>query len=99
MGDNMEMKLIYTQSERKESKIIEHYIAPAWWTLRNKNEEWKKQELIAFKKDISDLGIQYIILLQEADFLFYKSFLDAMVQEGALKKEKENRMIVLYRLQ
>ena len=99
VGDNMEMKLIYTQSERKESKIIEHYIAPAWWTLRNKNEEWKKQELIAFKKDISDLGIQYIILLQEADFLFYKSFLDAMVQEGALKKEKENRMIVLYRLQ
>lgn len=95
LWDNIEIRNIYSQSIRPESKIIEKYVSPKW-KLRKNNFE--KKELENFINDLKWLGIENIILLKEADYIWYKSFLDKLERYYMVSIEKEEDIIILYKI-
>ncbi len=95
IGDTLEIRDIYTQSVRPESKIIEKYIAPTWLLRTENTPEIQTQ----FIQDVTDLGIQYIILLKEADYVWYEEVLSELETQGNITVEKQNDMAILYKIQ
>jgi len=95
-GDNIEIRDIYTQSNRPESKIIEKYISNTW-LLREKDVD-TFEGIIPLSRDLKSLGIINIIVLKESDYLFYSWILDDLVSEWLAKKEQENSMLILYKI-
>lgn len=93
IGDTLEIRNIYTQSNRAESKIIEKYLSPRG-LLRNPDISVYPD----FIQDIQSLGIDYIVLLKEADYSWYQQVLTTMEKESYITLEKENDMTILYKL-
>ena len=95
-GDNVEIWNIYSQSTRPESKIIEKYVWPGW--LFKDVEKIKNDELKNFITDIKWLWIQNILFLKEADYKWYKEFLDKLEEQSLINITQENDMIILYKV-
>lgn len=104
LWDNIEKGILYSESTRPESKIIEKYI---WenWIFFKKNYKYidekytfKEKKYINFIKDIKWLWIEYIILLRESDFKKYSNFLEEMLDYNFLELTIENEKIILYKV-
>ncbi|MDD5213884.1 MAG: hypothetical protein PHG82_05650 [Candidatus Gracilibacteria bacterium] len=94
ISDNIEIRNIYSSSNRQESKIIEIYIGPNG-IFRGKYDD---NNIKSFINDLKGLGIRNIILLKESDYDFYIKFLDIIKNKGMLKIEKENKMVKIYKI-
>ena len=96
IADNLEYAGIYSQSTRPESKIIEKYIWPWGYFKDTENIEGKFYE--EFITDLQWLWIKNILFLKEADYKWYKEFLDKLEEESLINITKENDMIILYKV-
>ena len=94
VGDNMEFGSVYTQSTRPISKIIERYIWP-WWLW---SQKYNKENGKLFIKDMQNNGIKYIMLFKELERENNKTYIDKMIEDKLLIKQKENKSILLYKL-
>lgn len=93
--DNIEIWDVYSSSNRKETKIIEKYIWPNWLF---KKEILKKEELENFINDLKWIWIKNIIFLKEADYKNYEIIFIELLKNNFIKIEKENKMIILYKI-
>ena len=93
LWDNIEIRNIYSQSTRPESKIIEKYI---WLNWLFKKEILRQEDLKSFINDLTWLGIKNIILLKEADYKNYGNIFLELQKKSFIKIEKENDIITLY---
>ncbi len=93
--DNLEMRDIYTSSNRIESKIIEKYIWPNWIFRTEKITQENKKDFI---NDLKWLGVEHIILFKEIDYKLYELFLKELEKKKYIKIEKENKMITLFKI-
>ena len=95
-GDNLEIRDIYSTSNRPESKVVEKYIWP-WWLFRiDSNFE---TTFTSFRSDIQSLWIEQILILKEVDYIWYENILKQAIVEWYLSKEFENSMVVVYRFE
>ena len=94
-ADNLEIRNIYTDSNRLESKIIEKYIWP-WWDFRVENIS--DQKIKEFINDLKWIWVYNILLFKEADYKLYEDFLEQIKEKWYIKIEKENKMIILYKI-
>ncbi len=94
VADNLEMRDIYTQSTRAESKIIEHYIWPQG-ILRG---EYQEKDLENFLLDMQWLWINYIFLLKTADYTFYEDIMKQLIVLEKIELLEDRSSIWLYRL-
>lgn len=95
-SDNLEIANIYTQSTRPESKIIEKYIWP--WGIFKNNDNITEEQSKYFIKDMQWLWIKYILILKEADYKWYNNFLKQLSVKNYIINEKENKMLILYKI-
>lgn len=96
-GDNLEIRDIYSTSNRVESKIIEAYIGPTW-IFRWIQEEDFRWIFAKFIQDTQALWISQILLLKEVDYIFYEKILRQWVVEWYLKIKYENDMLAIYNI-
>jgi len=92
--DNIEIRDIYSSSNRPESKIIEKYIWPSWifkW-------EYTKLNMSNFIYDLNWLWIKRIILLKEVDYKLYDDILQKLQENKFIELEKSNSMIKLFKV-
>ena len=93
--DNLEIRDIYSTSNRIESKIIEAYIWPKW-AFRGILEEDFRSVFTKFTSDIQALWVSQILLLKEVDYVFYEKILRQWVVEWYLEVKYENDMLTIY---
>lgn len=93
-GDTIEIRDIYTQSSRPESKIIEKYVPMIWQESTELNEQ-KSEE---FLTDLQDLGIQHIVLLKESDFASYEPLFQSLEKYQKADIIFENDFWIVYEL-
>lgn len=92
--DNIEIRDIYSSSNRPESKIIEKYVWPLWiykWDYNN-------SDMSNFINDLKWLWINRIILLKEVDYRLYDDFLIQLEQNKFIELEKSNSMVKLFKI-
>jgi len=94
VGDTIEIRNIYTQSQRPESKIIESY----WWPMWSLYQEYSDDTISALLHDLQNLGISQIVLVREADFEKYETSVQQLIEKQVLKKVQENDDVVLYEI-
>lgn len=92
--DNIEIRDIYSSSNRPESKIIEKYIGPSWIF----NSNYDNNDMINFINDLNWLWINRIILLKEVDYKLYEEFLLKLEKNKLIELEKSNSMINLFKI-
>lgn len=63
-GDNLEIGLIYSQSTRAESKVVERYV--------RQSPPYSNEVKTSFINDLKKIGINYIVLFKEVDWVKYK---------------------------
>ncbi len=93
--DTLEIRNIYTQSNRPESKIIEQYTPRLWITSQEFEQETGEQ----FITDLRSLGIRNILLLKESDFETYDVITQGLVKNNLLTKIYENNLWSVYSLE
>lgn len=96
-GDNMEIGSIYSQSTRKESQVIEKYIG-ASGIFKEEEDGITRSGLEGFLSDLKRMGIKNIILMEEADYLWYKFFLGKMVESAMIKEGFRDDGIIIYEI-
>lgn len=89
LWDNIEIWDLYSQSTRKESKILEKYFKNIW-----KN----KINLSKFIKELKDYKIEIIMLNKESDYKVYKELLDDLEKNKYIKKSIQKHDIIIYNI-
>ncbi len=98
--DNVEMKTLYTESKRIESKIIENHIWPKWIlnNIKYIKKPIEKEKLINFINNLKWLWIKYIIFLKESDYSLYENIFNNLQEKKLINIKKENTKIILYKI-
>lgn len=91
-GDNMEFGPVYTQSTRKESRILEKYVGESGTFALGVDDA----DAEGFVRDIKGLGIAYVLVLKETDFQKYRGWADELEKRGSLFTTEDNAKFTLY---
>ena len=81
VGDNIEMGIIYSQSLKPESKIIEEYVGPVGGGF----------DKTGFPQKMKDMKVKYFVLTKETDWQNYL-WLDELQGIGVVKENDEYKL-------
>ncbi len=92
--DNIEFGNIYSQSVRKESKIIEKYI----WPKGKFREKYNPGTVKNFLDDIKNIGIKHIFLMKTADYKFYEDIVNQLIVLKKIELLEDTPSFKLYKI-
>ena len=93
-GDTIEIANVYTQSQRKESKIIEKYVPH----LDSASSVLDDSTIDNFLNDMQSLWIRNILVVNESDVASYENIIDSLVESQNISIIIENTYGTLYRI-
>jgi len=103
--DNIEKWTIYTESNRKESKIIEKYIWKKWifndtefLHFFNKNINKNNECINKFIYSLKSMWIKYILYIKWSKNKKYNIILKKLIESWSIYIDKENSKIILYEI-
>ena len=94
VGDNMELKNVYSQSTRYASKIVEKYVWPGWiWEKDYDLSDWKN-----FVQDMKNLGVKDILVIKQIGWVENEQYLQNLQKDWLVEKIFSAWDISLYKI-